>query len=299
MKTKVRNIRRKLISIITAFACLLALLSLVVGKENLISCFKPAAKEKTEAHFVQFIDVGQGDCVLISSNGRTALIDTGTYSSGNNTCIKLNRLGIKQIDIIAISHLHSDHTGGLERVVDNFKVKNLLLPTLSTQSEGLNSALYAINALTKSGGGVYTAVQGMNFNVGEFEITVLAAFEDENENNRSLMLMAEIQGKKFLFTGDAEKKAERKLLEENLNLDCDVYKSGHHGSNTSNDEEFLRALSPDHVAISVGQDNMYGHPHDEIITRIQDLDAKIYRTDIKGDITFVVNNGEISAKTEK
>jgi competence protein ComEC len=140
----------------------------------------------------------------------------------------------------------------------------------------------------------------MNFKIGEFEITVLATFGTmELENNRSIITMAEIDGKKFLLAGDIESGAEKYLLKENLNLTCDVLKVAHHGSSTSSKMDFLKAVSPEMAVISVGKDNFYGHPHSEVLSALEHIGADIYRTDIDGDVSFFIEDGEIVPKTEK
>ena len=163
----------------------------------------------------------------------------------------------------------------------------------------MSAAQNAINSVTSSGGGVYNAVQGMNFDVGDFEITVLAAYSDDEENNRSIFAMAQIEGRKFLFTGDAETEVEKQLVEEGLNLECDVLKVGHHGSNTSSSKVFLDKVKPKNAVISVGIDNSYGHPHNEVINRFKSMNTEIFRTDKSGSLTFYVKDGKISVKMEK
>ena len=250
--------------------------------------------------FVRVLDVGQGDCTLIYSNGYSALIDTGTEASVNDVCAELNDCGIEKIDVMIITHLHTDHTGGIKGISEFFDTENVVLPEISVSSEGLGEAQFIINKVTKDGGGVFTAEQGMNFNIGNFELTVLASYgEMDDENNRSVMIMAKNQDRKFLFTGDAEAKAENALLKEGLNLKCDVFKAGHHGSSTSNSEKLLRELRPRYVAISVGEDNMYNHPHNEVLADIEKIGAKVLRTDKNGSITFYVDNGKISTKCER
>ena len=258
------------------------------------------AEIDSSENFVKIIDVGQAECILIYSDGQTALIDAGLDSTSGDVAVALQQYGIKKLDVLLISHLHSDHSGGVPNLFDAFEVENLILPELSVNSEGMSHAQFAINAVTNSGGEVFNAVQGMNFSIGKFEITVLASYgEMDDENNRSIVAVAEIEGRKFLFTGDAETKVENKLLKEGIDFKCDVLKVGHHGSSTSSNEKFINAVSPSYAVISCGKDNMYGHPHNEILALFESKGISVLRTDIAGDITFYVKDGKITVKTEK
>ncbi len=286
--------------LVSAFgALLICLVSLILALvQNGIG--PTASKNDTDKDFVRFIDIGQGDCALIYSNGYSALIDTGIEESAAELCAHLQSLGIETIDALVLSHLHDDHTGGVEKITENFKIANVILPEISTYSDELGTAQLAINKVTASGGGVYAAKQGLNFKIGDFELTVLAAYgEMSDENNRSVMLCAEMDDIKFLFTGDAEAKAEKMLLSEGIDLKCDVFKAGHHGSSTSNCDELLKAVSPRFVAISAGKGNMYGHPHSEILSAFEYIGAEVFRTDTDGDITFYIKDGVLTHKTEK
>lgn len=250
--------------------------------------------------FVRIIDVGQGDSILIYSNGYSALIDTGLSDAASDVCTALESCGIKTLDVLLITHLDSDHIGAAAGVTEIYGVKNLIMPEISSESEGIGTAQLVINRVVEADGNIYTAVQGMNFKIGEFELTVLAAFpEMADENNRSVITVAEIEDLKFLLTGDMEAKAEKALLGENLDLKCDVLKVGHHGSSTSSNMDLLKAVMPRYAAISVGQNNDFGHPHNEVISDLQYIGAEIYRTDTDGDITFYIENKRIVPKTEK
>ncbi len=251
-----------------------------------------------ERDFIMFTDVGQADSAIIYSNGYSAVIDMGLPNSASEIFEDLSSCKIKEIDVALISHLHSDHVGALKKISEIYTVKNLIMPEILNSS--LTAAKNARTFITNNGGNFYNAVAGLNFKIGEFEITVLGYLNDKrNENNRSVFTIAEIKGFKFLFAGDAETKAENYILEENLNLDCDVLKVGHHGSNSSTSKEFLRATTPEYAVISVGEDNMYSHPNKETLTALENANSKIFRTDKHGDITFDVTNEKLEIKTEK
>lgn len=240
--------------------------------------------------FVKIIDVGQADCILIYSGGCSALIDTGLASSADEVAEALDSAGIKTVDVLMLTHMHDDHAGGFELISEQYGIDNLILPDYE----------FAKGSYTSDSDRVYTEKQGMNFEIGGFEITLLAEYGDlPEENDRSVFVMAENSGKKFLFTGDAGKRAEERLLEERINIDCDVLKAGHHGSDSSLAKEFLAAASPEYAAISVGENNSYSHPSPETLSALGNCGAEILRTDKNGDITFYVENGEIKAETEK
>ena len=254
----------------------------------------------TSKDFVKIMDVGQGDGILIYSNGCSAVIDAGLASKANDICLDLDGVGIKDIDAFIITHLHADHAAGLPRIAERYKINNLILPETEENAEAAEAVNTAKQLVASQKGNVYTAVQGMNFEIGEFEITILAYYDEmSGENNKSIITMAEIGGLKFLFTGDAESEAERALLDEGLNVDCDVLKVGHHGSNSSSVKAFLKAASPEFAAISVGKDNMYSHPSKKVTDALNSCGAEIFRTDLDGDIVFYVENGKIKPETER
>ena len=247
---------------------------------------------------VRFIDVGQGDSILISSNGYNALIDFGDESDhGSELLDALRSYKIERLDCIILSHYDMDHVGGAPKILKALDVEYALLPELSDkEANDFDDFQYA---LENSGAEVSIARVGTLVNIGDFDITVIGHYSDESDSNdRSVVLMAECGGKKFLLTGDAGADIENRLMEEGINLDCDVYKAAHHGSRNSNTLDFIKAASPEYGVISCSSSNQYGHPHTEVLTNLETVGAKIYRTDRSGDITFKIENGEIIPSTE-
>lgn len=268
--------------------------------ERLQQVFNPDAAFDTSVDFVKITDVGQADSILIYSNGCSALIDVGTEDSAADILEDLDSARIKRIDALIVTHLHTDHAGGLPELARLRKIDNLIIPELNDDAEAASLVKTAKQTVTANGGNAYTAVQGMNFKIGEFTVTVLAYYEDtEDENNKSVIVMAELDGIKFLFTGDAEAKAEQALTDEGLNIDCDVLKVGHHGSSSSSTKEFLNKTTPEYAAISVGKNNIYSHPSESVVSALENCGAQVLRTDTDGDITFYVENGKIKTETEK
>lgn len=265
------------------------------------STLAPAAPDfdKTQ-DFVKIMDVGQADAALIYLNGCSAVIDAGLTSSADDISADLKGADIKDIDALLITHLHMDHAGALAKIAMSFPIDNLIIPNRDSSAEAMPTVNEAEKRVVAEKGKVFTATEGMNFNIGEFEVTLLAYFPDATkENDRSIITMAKIGDKKFLFTGDAEKATEADVLAEKLNIDCDVLKVGHHGSNSSSTAAFLKAASPKYAAISVGKDNMYSHPSNKTIVALKNCGAEVYRTDKNGDISFYVENGNIRVETEK
>lgn len=283
-----------------AVAVFITAFSRGVFGERLQKVFNPAAAFDTSFDFVKITDVGEADSILIYSDGCSAVIDVGTENSVPNILDDLDSARIKDIDALIVTHLHTDHAGGLPELAKRREIDNLIIPELESSAEAAQLVKTAKRTVTAKGGNVYTAVQGMNFEIGEFTVTVLAYYDDmRDENNKSVIVMAEIDGIKFLFTGDAEAKTEKALIDEGLNIDCDVLKVAHHGSSSSSSQSFLKAATPKYAAISVGENNIYSHPTESVISALENCGAQILRTDTDGDITFYVENGEIRTVTEK
>ncbi|MCQ2454729.1 MAG: MBL fold metallo-hydrolase [Clostridia bacterium] len=250
--------------------------------------------------FVEFFDVGQGDCALISSNGLNCLIDVGTSPSTDNLVTKLRQNGIDNLDLISVSHFHTDHTGGIYDIISKFTVKNLFLPKINEDTNIVNDVAFAKRDCVSNGGKVYSSKAGQTVNIGDFKLSVLYQNSFlKGENNRSVYIMANINGIKFFFTGDGESKAESELVKKNLNLDCDVLKVPHHGGSKSSTDKFLNACTPEYAVISCGQDNSYGHPHKETLERLKKRNIEIYRTDKSGDVMFFVQDKKMTISTEK
>ncbi len=306
-KSSLMRIRKTLISVILTAVTLTVLVLLFVGKDSPFSLdglFKGNQKLIEERRladdFIRFMDVGQGDAALISSNGKNAVIDSGPSVAGTAFASKLYNCDVENIDAALISHFHEDHYGGLEYILSAFPIKNLLIPDINKTNENTDEIRRISGKVESSGGSVYTVVEGLNFNVGDFDITVIGYYPDlKEENNRSVFAMAEIDDVKFLFTGDAEKEAEYRIIEKVVDIECDVLKVGHHGSSSSSTKKFLECADPDYCVVSVGLGNQYSHPTDSVLARFEEEEIKVYRTDLLGDITFNVADGEINVLTNE
>ena len=294
--------------IITVLLCFTAVISffglfILPNISGLYDAIRPIPPLDASKNFITVFNVGEADSILVCSGGQKVLIDTGTSEYVNDLCADIHNLGIKQLDAVFISHLHDDHSGGINKITEKFTVKNLIIPNLLDSKEDAFNVKNAKNDVLNAGGRVYTAVQGMVINCGEFEITVLGYYQAlSDENNRSVFIMIKYNDIKFLFTGDAEKEAEDSLIKDNINFDCDILKVAHHGSSTSTTADFLRIATPEYAVISCGEDNQYDHPSEAVLKRLSNADTKeIYRTDINGDITFhfYPDSDEINISVER
>ncbi|MEE0928354.1 MAG: ComEC/Rec2 family competence protein [Acutalibacteraceae bacterium] len=291
-----------LIICITALICFVAVITFSNYKDipswsDIYAAVFGEEEPDTKSDYIRFIDVGQGDSILITSNGRHALVDFGNQSDfGSELLNALEGYGVKELDCVILSHYDKDHVGGAAKVIRGIKTHYALLPEQDDRTaQDFDDILYALeNGKTE----VSFAKAGAVVNVGDCRITVLNySREEKNSNDRSVVLMAELNGIKTLLTGDAGKDIELKMLEDGIRVDCDIYKAAHHGSRNSNCKEFVTAASPEYAVISAGA-NQYGHPHDEVMQILKEANAKIYRTDRSGDIEFNITNGIITVGTE-
>lgn len=294
----------QLLSII--LVCLLSFVSLITFSQNRyvpswnqigVALFGSPYDEQDD--YVRFLDVGQGDSILISSNGYNAIIDFGNEEEYTSSLVKkLRQYSVFTLDCVIATHYDSDHIGGGEKVIKALWVRNALLPEPDEYgSDDYENFQYALD---DSGAELFTAEPGAVVKIGDFELTVIGYYTDgKDDNDKSIIIMAEIDGVKFLFAGDAGEKIEQRLIEDGVNVDCDVFKVSHHGSKYSNSLEFLRGASPKYAVISSGKSNNYGHPHDEVLDNLEEVNAEIFRTDVSGDIIFKIQNGNIVVTTEK
>lgn len=232
---------------------------------------------------ILFFDVGQADCQLILYKGKSILIDAGNSGDGEYIVNGLNALGIEKLDYVIGTHVHEDHIGGMNSIIDYFEVDKFYLPydTMSTTTYYKK----LLNSLVKKGMAIEEAVVGEKFSLDDlqFEIMSVDNTEPDNTNLTSIVLEMTYGDLKYLFMGDAEKENEN-AREWN---DVDVLKVGHHGSNTSTSQEFLKQVVPEISIISVGEGNSYELPKDKILERLENIGTTIYRTDKDGTIQII------------
>lgn len=237
---------------------------------------------------VHFIDVGQGDSTLIISGDRTVLIDAGDSEGGQAVRSYLVSQKVDHLDYIIATHPHSDHTGGIETVLESFETGTLLIPVFSEngKSEDDLYAWHELNRTAEAAGIAMTeAVPGMTLNLGISSLSVLAPSGDYDEINNYSVVTELVHGdNSFLITGDAETESEADMLKSGVLEDIDVLKAGHHGSSTSTGSEFLEIVKPEYAVISCGAGNSYNHPSASVMKRLGEYGVRVFRTDLQGSI---------------
>lgn len=251
--------------------------------------------ELLEGHIrVSYIDVGQGDSAFIEfPGGKTALIDAGESVAAEAVIPFIEDYGYDTIDYIICTHPHSDHIGGMSKVIQAFQIGTVYMPKVSHTSKTFETLLLTIQ---EKGLGIHTAKAGVSIQVTpEITMEFLAPCNDyyEEMNNYSAVVRLCYGKNAFLFTGDAEMLSEDEILAEGYNVQAQVLKVGHHGSVTSTGRKFLQAVSPSFAVISSGKGNDYGHPHRETLALLKNKKIAVLRTDQQGTITFMSDGNRV------
>lgn len=243
-------------------------------------------------NYVYYLDVGQGDSSLIIYNDIVVMNDTGGTSNYNvsSGCIKLLKsLGYSHIDYLILTHGDFDHMGDSIYLINNYKVKNVVLNNDSFNELETN----LIKELKKKKIKYYQNVEKIP--ISNNIITILNTKEYDNENDNSNVIYIELNNYKFMFMGDAGVDKEKDILERYNISNIDVLKVGHHGSKTSSSKSFINKIKPKYSIISVGKNNRYGHPNKEVLNNLDH--SKIYRTDEDGSIMFKIKNNKLKIET--
>ena len=232
---------------------------------------------------IHFIDVGQGDSILIQQGDRFMLIDAGDNQYEQTVVNYLKQNNVSKLDYVIGTHPHADHIGGLDAVINAFDVEKIIMPSIIRTTKTFEDVIVAIK---NKGLKITTPNAGDTYTLGNAKFTIVAPNSSsyDNLNNYSVVLNLKHGSNSFLFTGDAEDVSENEILNKNYDIKADVLKVGHHGSNTSTSAEFLKAVNPKYAVIQVEKDNKYGHPHAEVIERLQQYNIEIYRNDLNGTI---------------
>lgn len=249
---------------------------------------------------VHFIDVGKADSIYIKCKDKNILIDAGEKNTYDLVNEYLRRQNVKVLDLVIATHPHTDHIGGMPKVIEEFQINKLLMPELKEEviptSRTYEKFLLAIKNKNIA---PERPIPGTSFNVGELIFEVLAPNKQYDDvNNNSIVVKMTFKNTSFLFTGDAEKESENDMMNNNFNLEADVLKVGHHGSKTSTSSAFLKKINPKYAVVCVGEDR-YNLPKKITIDKLTKRNIKVFRTDCNGTVVFSTDGNKISVFTEK
>lgn len=259
-----------------------------------------AAPADASPFSMHVLDVGKADSILIRCEGKNMLVDGGTADSGETVVRYLKRRGIESLDAVVNTHPDEDHVGGLKDVLQSFPAASYREPLLPKDLVPRTDEYLAVKTvLAKAGLAPTTPVPGRSFALGGASIRILGPVRTgDSTNNNSIVLRITYGKTSFLLTGDAEKEEEHDLLAAKVPLSADVLKVGHHGSGTSTTEEFLNAVRPKFAAVSVGDDSN-NLPKREVLERLADSGAAVFRTDVSGTLIFLSDGKTVTVLEEK
>ncbi len=248
---------------------------------------------------IAMLDVGQGDSILVGSDGYYLLVDAGDNTQGDDVLQALADMGVQRLAAVVGTHPDSDHIGGLDTVIDGMDVDAVYMSALESNTRTYEDLLDAID---RRGLTVTVPKPGQEIQLGSAVVRFLwppRGHQDSQDNNHSIVLRVSGAGHTALLTGDIEKRAEKALLQSGENVDCDILKVAHHGSASSSSQAFLDEAQPVIALIGVGAGNDYGHPKADVLRRLDGIGAHVYRTDRNGAISIAVIDGELTIVTER
>lgn len=244
---------------------------------------------------VSFIDVGQADSVLIRNGNYNMLIDAGNNEDGEKLVNYFKSLGIEEFTYVFTTHPHEDHIGGMDDIINNFKIDNYYMSNKLSTTKTFMDVLDALDGRNLK----YTVPnKGDTLKLGDANIKVIYPGDDKSNINDSSIVLKITYGKNsFLLTGDATSNVERKIYNEDIK--SDVLKVAHHGSSYSSTDVFLDKVKPYYAVISVGKNNIYNHPSNKTLEKLNKRNIKVYRTDLDGTIVFISDGDNLSVKALK
>lgn len=257
-----------------------------------------ALAEDEEGVTLYFIDVGQGDSILIDTSGFDVLIDGGTRTAGATVVDFLDDLNIVEIHLMVATHMDADHIGGLITVlnsaiqVDQILINNQTGTTVTYNDFMALANTHSINIAQR--GETFVLAQNVNLTV----LNPVQPLEFNKQNLNSVAMRLQIGESSFLLMGDAEVETEESILQSGMEVNGDVLKVGHHGSNTATSDHFLTTVSPSIAIVSAGEDNPYGHPHQETLDKLISNQITTYGTYQSGTITISANSTSIQVLNE-
>ena len=254
--------KKRLNLILVAAIILLTLFYIIFAYVFPKSLDIPSISSESGTMSAHFMDVGQGDSILLVCDGQAALIDSGTEEYADTVVCYLQNQGVSRLSLVGATHPHSDHIGGMNRILHTFPVDRFILPDATNNTTSFENMLLALDEEKIP---TEYAYKGSSYTLGGAELSVLSppkGYQADDLNNDSLVILVEYQGVRILLCGDAGKEMELKMISDGL-TPVDVLKVGHHGSDDASCQNFLATTTPIAAVISVGEGNSYGHPSEK------------------------------------
>lgn len=245
---------------------------------------------------IHFIDVGQADAALIQCDDQTMLIDGGNVDDSSLMYTYLKNQGVDHLDYVIGTHAHEDHIGGIAGALNYASVDQTFCPVTTYTTKAFRNF---VKAVERHGSSITVPSVGDSFYLGSASCQVLGVNTTDETNNSSIVLRIVYGDTSFLFTGDVEWLAENIIMNQGSPLNATVLKVAHHGSVTSTGYLWLREVDPDYAVISVGKGNSYGHPTEEVLSRLRDAEVTTFRTDLQGDIICTSDGKTVSFRVSK
>ncbi len=243
---------------------------------------------------VHYIDVGQGDSILIRQGDQSMLIDAGNNNKGTTVWSYLLHQNVDHLTYAIGTHPDADHIGGMDVVLYKIDCDTVMLPACASDTKTYDELIQTIGQREQT---VITPKQGQIYTLGKASFQILTDTDKDygdNTNDYSLAFRLTFGDTSFLFTGDAEKAAEQDMIASGLTIQSDVFKAAHHGADTANTEDFLTAVHPTYCVISCGEGNSYGHPRAGVLNQLRAMGVKVFRTDEQGTIVATSDGSTIT-----
>ena len=243
---------------------------------------------------VDYVDVGQADFIVVECDGVYMTIDGGNVGDSQLVYSYLQERGIDEVETVVITHAHEDHCGGVSAILNAVTANTVYCPVTEYNTKAFRNVVSAAQA---QGLEITVPVVGEMFMLGSAQVQVIGPVKSyDDPNDTSIVLRLTFGERTFLFTGDAETTSEYDIMEAGFDVSADVLKVGHHGSSTSTSYVWLKAVAPAYAIISSNrtEEPDYNHPHEEVVSRLRDEDAIVYRTDLQGTITCITDGRDIA-----
>ena len=249
---------------------------------------------------LHMIDVGQADSFLFVKGDKVALVDCGTRSTGKDAVEYIKSLGITRIDYVFGTHPHDDHMGGMYDIITNFEIGKIIIPQVKEGQVTANWYIKLMKQILEKNYEVEYSKTGNEYSLGDAKIQIVwqSELEQDNVNNYSNIIKVCLGDMDVLMTGDAETEIEEEVLRSGVQIDAEILKVGHHGSDTSSSDIFLDDVNPDYGLISCKVGNKYEHPTKDTMEKLQQREVEVYRTDECGTVIATITPSGVTFNCE-